>query len=118
MSATLGSRTDSRGLPSIGCESMSHAVVPNPRAHALVRHGHLPAHQQRADRPAAGGGARPGLHRVGRPCWSAGAGERRAGGADRGEYLRQLDFRIEPIAIDLWVSKLSGATIELGYEVR
>ena len=34
------------------------------------------------------------------------------------EYLRQLDFRIEPIAIDLWVSKMSGATIELGYEVR
>jgi acyl-CoA thioester hydrolase len=34
------------------------------------------------------------------------------------EYLRQLDFRVEPIAIDLWVSKLSGATIELGYEVR
>ena len=24
------------------------------------------------------------------------------------EYLRQLDFRIEPIAIDLWVSKMSG----------
>ena len=34
------------------------------------------------------------------------------------EYLRQLDFRIAPIAIDLWVSKMSGATIELGYEVR
>ena len=34
------------------------------------------------------------------------------------EYLRQLDFRLEPIAIDLWVSRLSGATIELGYEVR
>jgi acyl-CoA thioester hydrolase len=34
------------------------------------------------------------------------------------EYLRQLDFRVEPIAIDLWVSKLAGATIELGYEVR
>lgn len=34
------------------------------------------------------------------------------------EYLRQLDFRTEPIAIDLWVSRLSGATIELGYEVR
>ena len=30
------------------------------------------------------------------------------------EYLRQLDFRIAPIAIDLWVSKASGATIELG----
>ena len=34
------------------------------------------------------------------------------------EYLRQLDFRLEPIAIDLWVSRLSGATIELGYEMR
>ncbi len=34
------------------------------------------------------------------------------------EYLRQLDFRLAPIAIDLWVSKASGATIELGYEVR
>jgi acyl-CoA thioester hydrolase len=34
------------------------------------------------------------------------------------EYLRQLDFRLEPIAIDLWVSRLAGATIELGYEVR
>jgi acyl-CoA thioester hydrolase len=34
------------------------------------------------------------------------------------EYLRQLDFRLEPIAIDLWVSRLAGATIELGYEIR
>lgn len=34
------------------------------------------------------------------------------------EYLRQLDFRLEPVAIDLWVSRLSGATIELGYEMR
>jgi acyl-CoA thioester hydrolase len=34
------------------------------------------------------------------------------------EYLRQLDFRLAPIAVDLWVSRLSGATIELGYEVR
>jgi acyl-CoA thioester hydrolase len=34
------------------------------------------------------------------------------------EYLRQLDFRLEPVAIDLWVSRLAGATIELGYEMR
>jgi acyl-CoA thioester hydrolase len=34
------------------------------------------------------------------------------------EYLRQLDFRIEPIAIDVWVSKLAGASFDLAYEVR
>jgi acyl-CoA thioester hydrolase len=34
------------------------------------------------------------------------------------EYLRQLDFRIEPIAIDVWVTKLAGASFDLAYEVR
>jgi acyl-CoA thioester hydrolase len=34
------------------------------------------------------------------------------------EYLRQLDFRLEPVAIDVWVSSISGASFVLGYEVR
>lgn len=33
------------------------------------------------------------------------------------EYLRPLPFLREPVRIDLWVSKLGGASLDVGYEV-
>ena len=34
-----------------------------------------------------------------------------------GEYLVQLDYRIEPVAVDIWVTKIGGAGYHVGYEV-
>ncbi len=33
------------------------------------------------------------------------------------DYVVPLHYRPEPVAIDLWVSELGGATFEMGYEV-
>lgn len=33
------------------------------------------------------------------------------------EYLRPLVYRTEPVAIDLWVTSVSGASFDMGYEV-
>jgi len=33
------------------------------------------------------------------------------------EYLKPLKWRPEPVHIDLWITKLSGAQIDVGYEV-
>ena len=37
--------------------------------------------------------------------------------AQRIEYLEPLVYRTAPVAIDLWVTRLTAATIDLGYEV-
>jgi acyl-CoA thioester hydrolase len=34
------------------------------------------------------------------------------------EYLAPLDFRHAPIAVDMWATNISGASFDLGYEVR
>ncbi|KNX39220.1 acyl-CoA thioesterase [Luteipulveratus halotolerans] len=34
------------------------------------------------------------------------------------DYLRQLKYRPEPVVIALWVSKLSGASFDISYEVK
>lgn len=34
------------------------------------------------------------------------------------EYLVQLDYRIEPVAVDIWVTKLGGAGYHVGYVVQ
>ena len=33
------------------------------------------------------------------------------------EYLHPLVYRTAPVAIDLWVTRLSGASFDMGYEV-
>ena len=33
------------------------------------------------------------------------------------EYLKPLKWRPEPVHIDLWITKLSGAQVDVGYEV-
>jgi acyl-CoA thioester hydrolase len=33
------------------------------------------------------------------------------------EYLRPLEFRPEPVAVDMWITQVSGASFDLGYEV-
>jgi acyl-CoA thioester hydrolase len=33
------------------------------------------------------------------------------------EYLRPLDYRREPVTIELWVGQLGGASIDVCYEV-
>jgi acyl-CoA thioester hydrolase len=34
------------------------------------------------------------------------------------EYLAPLDFRHEPIRVDMWATKISGSSFNLAYEVR
>ena len=34
------------------------------------------------------------------------------------EYLATLDYRPEPVAVDLWVHAIGGASFDVGYEVR
>ena len=34
------------------------------------------------------------------------------------EYLAPLDFRHAPIRVDMWATKISGASFDLAYEVR
>lgn len=34
------------------------------------------------------------------------------------EYLAPLDFRHAPITVDIWATKISGASFDLAYEVR
>jgi len=34
------------------------------------------------------------------------------------EYLAPLDFRHAPISVDMWATKVSGASFDLAYEVR
>lgn len=34
------------------------------------------------------------------------------------EYLAPMDYRSEPIAVDLWVTRIGGAAFDLGYVVR
>jgi acyl-CoA thioester hydrolase len=34
------------------------------------------------------------------------------------EYLAPLDFRSDPVDVVMWATKLSGASFDLGYEVR
>ena len=34
------------------------------------------------------------------------------------EYLAPLDFRHAPISVDIWATKISGASFDLAYEVR
>ncbi len=34
------------------------------------------------------------------------------------EYLLPLPYSNEPISIDLWLTKLGGSSIEVGYEIR
>jgi acyl-CoA thioester hydrolase len=33
------------------------------------------------------------------------------------EYLSPLVFRPEPVAVDMWITRISGASFDLGYEV-
>ncbi len=34
------------------------------------------------------------------------------------EYIAPLDFRHAPITVDIWATKISGASFDLAYEVR
>nr|WP_179756683.1 thioesterase family protein [Kineococcus aurantiacus] len=34
------------------------------------------------------------------------------------EYLLPLDYRPEPVAVDLWVGRTGGASFEVDYEIR
>jgi len=34
------------------------------------------------------------------------------------EYLAPLDFRYAPASVDMWVTKISGASFDLAYELR
>ncbi|WP_432563314.1 acyl-CoA thioesterase [Kineococcus sp. SYSU DK003] len=34
------------------------------------------------------------------------------------EYLRPLDYRLEPVAVDLWIGRIGGASFEVDYEIR
>lgn len=34
------------------------------------------------------------------------------------DYLRQLQYRSEPIVITTWVTRIAGASFDMGYEVR
>ncbi|AKU17397.1 acyl-CoA thioesterase [Luteipulveratus mongoliensis] len=34
------------------------------------------------------------------------------------DYVRQLKYRPEPIVVAIWVSKISGASFDIGYEVQ
>ncbi len=34
------------------------------------------------------------------------------------DYLRQLHYRREPICITTWVTRIAGASFDMGYEVR
>lgn len=34
------------------------------------------------------------------------------------DYLRQLQYRTEPICITTWVTRIAGASFDMGYEVR
>lgn len=34
------------------------------------------------------------------------------------EYLAPLDFRPAPISVDIWATRISGASFDLAYEVR
>lgn len=34
------------------------------------------------------------------------------------EYLRPLEHRPEPVCVDMWVSRVAGASFDLGYQVR
>ncbi len=34
------------------------------------------------------------------------------------DYLAQLDYRPEPVAVELWVTRIGGAGYDLGYVVR
>lgn len=34
------------------------------------------------------------------------------------EYLAPLEFRHAPIAVDMWATRISGASFDLAYEVR
>ena len=34
------------------------------------------------------------------------------------EYLAPLDFRPAPISVDMWATRISGASFDLAYEVR
>lgn len=34
------------------------------------------------------------------------------------EFLEQLDYRLEPVAIDMWVTVLGGASWDMGYVIR
>lgn len=34
------------------------------------------------------------------------------------EYLRPLEFRHAPVAVDMWVTRLAGASYDLGYVMR
>lgn len=34
------------------------------------------------------------------------------------EYLAQMDYRLEPVAVDIWVTKLGGAGYHVGYVVQ
>jgi acyl-CoA thioester hydrolase len=33
------------------------------------------------------------------------------------EYLLPLDYRLEPVAVDLWIGRVGGASFEVDYEV-
>jgi acyl-CoA thioester hydrolase len=37
--------------------------------------------------------------------------------SSRIEYLEPLVYRTDPVAIDLWVTKIAGASFDMGYEV-
>ena len=60
-----------------------------------------------------------GVHRAGEP------GEQNGSMLDTGilvarheiEYLKPLRWRPEPVHIDLWITTLKGAMVEVGYEV-
>lgn len=34
------------------------------------------------------------------------------------DYLRPLAYRAEPVAVELWVTRIGGASITVGYEVK
>jgi acyl-CoA thioester hydrolase len=33
------------------------------------------------------------------------------------EYLLPLDYRLEPVAVDLWIGRVGGASFEVDYEL-
>ena len=83
----------------------------------MVRHGRVRPRQQRPVPPTAGGRARDRVQGVVRPgpLTARRGGPRRA--ARRSSTSRRSTFRHEPIAVEMWVTKMGGAGFDIGYDV-
>ena len=93
-------------------------ALPRQRAAALERHGRLRARQQRAVPAAARGRPR---HRLRGLVRAGPLGARRRGSswpATRSSTSRPLLFRVPPIVVEMWATKIGGAGFDLAYEVR